>query len=135
MRTVRHGKLPESIKHILVVRSKNLDNLLLIENNFFEMNSSAEIYSACSNSSVINIIFKKIFMLENQILALKIQRPSRSEFWNSSSKRNKSGSQLRKRLNPNEKFCYYHFKFSNQCYTNKCKSPYSRKTSENSDHQ
>lgn len=135
LRTLWLDKLPESIKNILVVSNESLDNLSLMADKIFEMSSSTEIYSASSDTSVMSKVLEKISTLENQIAALKIQRQPRSEFRQFSSKRNKSRSQSSRRYNPEKKYCYYHFKFGDQCYPNKCKSPCSWKASENADQQ
>ncbi|GFQ82245.1 uncharacterized protein TNCT_245491 [Trichonephila clavata] len=131
LRTLWPDKLPDSIKNILVVSSENLENLSIMADKIFEINSSSEIYSAMKN------ILEKVSLLEKQISELYINRKkSRNEFRNSSQTRNKSRSRSRKRFNPNGKCCF-HFMFGiSVILINVCKSPCSwNKASENLEKQ
>ncbi|GFQ93684.1 transposon Tf2-6 polyprotein [Trichonephila clavata] len=93
LRTLWLDKLPDSIKNILVVSSENLENLCVMADKIFEINSSPEIYSADADSSAMKNILEKVSLLEKQISELYInRRKSRSEFRNSSQTRNKSRS-------------------------------------------
>ncbi|GFQ74960.1 transposon Tf2-6 polyprotein, partial [Trichonephila clavata] len=57
LRTLWLDKLPDSIKNILVVSSENLENLSVMADKIFEINSSPEIYSATAdNSAMKNIL-------------------------------------------------------------------------------
>ncbi|GBN42746.1 hypothetical protein AVEN_245684-1 [Araneus ventricosus] len=129
------GKIPESIKNILVVSNENLDNLSIMADKIFEMNSTTEIYSAAADNSVMNTVLDKISNLENQISELNVHRQSRSKYRHFDFNRSNSRSHSRKKHNPNGSNCYYHFKFVDKCYPNECKSPCSCKASENSDQQ
>ncbi|GFU86976.1 uncharacterized protein TNCV_485871 [Trichonephila clavipes] len=131
LRTLWLDKLPDSIKNILVISSENLENLSVMADKIFEINSSPEIYSAMKN------ILDKVSLLEQRISELSInRRNSRSEFKNCNHTRNKSRSRSRKHFNPNRKCCYFHFVFGNKCYPDKCKSPCSwNKASENLEEQ
>ncbi|GFQ90718.1 transposon Tf2-11 polyprotein [Trichonephila clavata] len=96
LRTLWLDKLPDSIKNILVVSSENLENLCVMADKIFEINSSPEIYSADADSSAMKNILEKVSLLEKQISELYInRRKSRSEFRNSSQTRNKSRSRSR----------------------------------------
>ncbi|GFW22768.1 uncharacterized protein TNCV_2765801 [Trichonephila clavipes] len=124
LRTLWLDKLPDSIKNILVISSENLENLSVMADKIFEINSSPEIYSATADNSAMKNILDKVSLLEQRISELSIsRRNSRSEFKNSNQTRNKSRSRSRKRFNPNGKYCYFHFMFGNKCYPDKCKSP------------
>ncbi|GFQ79449.1 transposon Tf2-6 polyprotein [Trichonephila clavata] len=61
LRTLWLDKLPDSIKNILVVSSKNLENLCVMADKIFEINSSPEIYSADADSSAMKNILEKFF--------------------------------------------------------------------------
>ncbi|GBL69813.1 hypothetical protein AVEN_114696-1 [Araneus ventricosus] len=135
LRTLWLGKMPESIKNILVVSNENLDNLSIMADKIFEMNSTTEIYSAAEDNSVMNTVLDKISNLEKQISELNVHRRSRSKYRHSGFNRSNSRSHSRKKYNPNGSYCYYHFKFGDKCYPDKCKSPCSWKASENSDQQ
>ncbi|GFY31648.1 hypothetical protein TNCV_4199591 [Trichonephila clavipes] len=105
----------DSIKNIKVVSSENLENLSVMADKIFEINSSPEIYSATADNSAMKNILDKVSLLEKRISELYInRRKSRSEFRNSSQTRNQSRSRSRKRFNPNEKYCYFHFMFGNK---------------------
>ncbi|GFQ74254.1 uncharacterized protein TNCT_345271 [Trichonephila clavata] len=53
LRTLWLDKLPDSIKNILVVSSENLENLSVMADKIFEINSSPEIYSATADNSAM----------------------------------------------------------------------------------
>ncbi|GFQ94627.1 transposon Ty3-G Gag-Pol polyprotein [Trichonephila clavata] len=90
LRTLWLDKLPDSIKNILVVSSENLENLSVMADKIFEINSSPEIYSATEDNSAMKNILENVSLLEKQISELYInRRKSRSEFRNSSQTRNK----------------------------------------------
>ncbi|GFQ93683.1 transposon Tf2-6 polyprotein [Trichonephila clavata] len=61
LRTLWLDKLPDSIKNILAVSSKNLENLCVMADKIFEINSSPEIYSADADSSAMKNILEKFF--------------------------------------------------------------------------
>ncbi|GFX88840.1 transposon Tf2-6 polyprotein [Trichonephila clavipes] len=93
LRTLWLDKLPDSIKNILVISSENLENLSVMADKIFEINSSSEIYSATADNSVMKIILDKVSLLEQRISELSInRRNSRNEFKNSNQTRNKSRS-------------------------------------------
>ncbi|GFR24110.1 uncharacterized protein TNCT_710291 [Trichonephila clavata] len=93
LRTLWLDKLPDSIKNILVVSSENSENLSVMADKIFEINSSPEIYSATADNSAVKNILEKVSLLEKQISELYInKRKSRSKFKNSSQTRNKSRS-------------------------------------------
>ncbi|GBN64874.1 hypothetical protein AVEN_38807-1 [Araneus ventricosus] len=80
LRTLLLGKMPESIKNILVVSNENLDNLSIMADKIFEMNSTTKIYSAAADNSVMNTVLDKISNLEKQISELNVHRQSRSKY-------------------------------------------------------
>ncbi|GFR08346.1 transposon Tf2-6 polyprotein [Trichonephila clavata] len=59
LRTLWLDKLPDSIKNILVVSSENLENLSVMADKIFEINSSPEIYSATADNSAMKNILEK----------------------------------------------------------------------------
>ncbi|GFQ99687.1 uncharacterized protein TNCT_424221 [Trichonephila clavata] len=67
-------KLPDSIKNILVVSSENLENLSVMADKIFEINSSPEIYSSTADNSAIKNILEKVSLLEKQISELHQQK-------------------------------------------------------------
>ncbi|GBN71899.1 hypothetical protein AVEN_123026-1 [Araneus ventricosus] len=135
LRTLWLGKMPESIKNILVVSNENLDNLSIMADKIFEMNSTTEIYSAGADNSVMNTVLDKISNLEKQISELNVHRQSRRKYRHSGFNRSNSLSHSRKKYNSNGSYCYNYFKFGDKCHPNKCKSPCIWKASENSDQQ
>ncbi|GFR26573.1 uncharacterized protein TNCT_641941 [Trichonephila clavata] len=64
LRTLWLDKLPDSIKNILVVSSENLENLSVMADKIFEINSSPEIYSAMKNILENCFINEVLFGLE-----------------------------------------------------------------------
>lgn len=138
LRTLWLDKLPESIKNILVVSKEDLDNLSVMADKIFEMKSSTEIYSATADNSVTTVLLDKISALEKQVAELHFDRQSRNKFWHSSRNKSRSRSHSRsreKKFSSDGKYCYYHFKFGDKCYPNKCQSPCSWKKTENSEQQ
>ncbi|GFQ93751.1 retrovirus-related Pol polyprotein from transposon 17.6 [Trichonephila clavata] len=66
LRTLWLDKLPDSIKNILVVSSENFENLSVMADKIFELNSSPEIYSdTADNSAMKNILDKRLI---NEVL-------------------------------------------------------------------
>ncbi|GFQ85342.1 uncharacterized protein TNCT_452101 [Trichonephila clavata] len=63
LRTLWLDKLPDSIKNILVVSSENLENLSVVADKIFEINSSPEIYSATVDNSAMKNIFEKLYLI------------------------------------------------------------------------
>ncbi|GFX27867.1 uncharacterized protein TNCV_3082901 [Trichonephila clavipes] len=74
LRTLWPDKLPDSIKNILVISSENLENLSVMADNIFEINSSPEIYSATADNSAMKNILDKVSLLEKRISELSINR-------------------------------------------------------------
>ncbi|GFY25511.1 hypothetical protein TNCV_2486311 [Trichonephila clavipes] len=96
LRTLRLDKLPDSIKNILVISSENLENLSVMADKIFEINSSPEIYSATADNSAMKNILDKVSILEQRISELSSnRRNSRSEFKNSNQTRKKSRNRSR----------------------------------------
>ncbi|GFV05205.1 transposon Tf2-6 polyprotein [Trichonephila clavipes] len=95
LRTLWLDKLPDSIKNILVISSENLENLSVMADKIFEINSP-ENYSATADKSAMKNILDKVCLLEKRISELSInRRNSRSKFKNSNQTRNKSRSRSR----------------------------------------
>lgn len=136
LKTLFLEKMPESIKHILLVSEENLDKLALMADKIVEMNTKSEVYSTNENTSCMTQILEKISLLENQVAKLSLGRQSRSKYTSSEQPRNRSRSR-NKRFNPNGKLCFYHFKFGVNCIPEKCKHPCSwvPKNSENRNRQ
>lgn len=67
LQTLWLDKLPESIKTILIVSKEDLDNLSIMADKIYDMNSTTEIYSASADNSVLNSLLDKISNLEKQI--------------------------------------------------------------------
>lgn len=134
LKTLFLDKMPDSIKHILLVSEESLEKLAIMADKIVEMNVKPEIYSTNEKSDTMSHILKKISLLENQVARLNIHRQSRSDnrSFDSPRHRSRSRSQNRK-YNPNGKLCFYHFKFGAKCIPEKCKQPCSwiSKESEN----
>ncbi|GFV65512.1 uncharacterized protein TNCV_1737491 [Trichonephila clavipes] len=133
LRALWLDKLPDSTKNILVISLENFENLSVMADKIFEINSSPEIYYDTADNSAMKNILDKVSLLEKQISELSInRRKARSEFKNSNQTRNKSRSRSRKRFNPNGKYYFFHFMFGNKCYPDKYESPcFWNKASEN----
>ncbi|GBM12502.1 hypothetical protein AVEN_188682-1 [Araneus ventricosus] len=97
LRTLWLGKMPESIKNILVESNENLDNLSIMADKIFEMNSTTEIYSAAVDNFVMNTVLDKISNFEKQISELNVHRQSRSKYRHSGFNRSKNRSHSRKK--------------------------------------
>ncbi|GFR10479.1 uncharacterized protein TNCT_14361 [Trichonephila clavata] len=74
LRTLWLDNIPDSIKNILVVSSENLENLSVMADKIFEINSSPEIYSATADNSAMKNILEKVSFLEKKISELYINR-------------------------------------------------------------
>ncbi|GFV78752.1 uncharacterized protein TNCV_2920121 [Trichonephila clavipes] len=79
LRTLWLDKLPDSIKNILVISSEDLENLSVMADNIFEINSSPEIYSDPADSSAMKNILDKVSLLEQRISELSINRRNSKE--------------------------------------------------------
>ncbi|GFR05842.1 transposon Tf2-6 polyprotein [Trichonephila clavata] len=70
LRTLWLDKLPDSIKNILVVSSENLENLSVMADKIFEINSSREIYSATADNSAMKNILEKE---DSNVVGLRVE--------------------------------------------------------------
>ncbi|GFT16193.1 uncharacterized protein TNCV_613231 [Trichonephila clavipes] len=66
LRTLWLDKLPDSIKNILVISSENLENLSVMADKIFEINSLPEIYSTTADNSAMKNILDKVSLLEQR---------------------------------------------------------------------
>ncbi|XP_035205422.1 uncharacterized protein LOC118180427 [Stegodyphus dumicola] len=134
LRTLWLEKMPDAVKHVLIVSDENLEKLATMADKILEMQPRAELASVNKNTVPVDELLNKISALELQI-ANMTARNSRSRYRSPSGNRSTSRNRSRKRFNPNGKYCYYHFKFGEKCFPEKCKEPCSWKQSENMNQQ
>lgn len=96
---------------------ENLEKLSVMADKMLELTPSNEIHSAStsmqSNSSSehrISELFKKLTILKNKLEKITARQA-------------RSVSKPRNRYNPNGKFCYYHYRFGENCKPEKCNDP------------
>lgn len=138
IRTLWLNKLPDSVKNILIVSEECLERVAVMADKMLEMNPNKSVFAVDGQDSkcaTINELVAKIAQLEQQIATMSVSQyrgRSRSPYRRNQS-RNRSRS--RRRYDPKGKYCYYHFRFGQQCLPEKCKQPCSWKSSENSNGQ
>lgn len=126
LKTLWLEKLPDSMKNIILVSDAELSKLAEMADKIADMNPQRSI---CAATAPNLELMDRIAMLEQQIATLTVQhRHRRAERQPS---RSRSRSRSRRRFNPKGSYCFYHFKFGDKCYPEKCKQPCSYKTSEN----
>lgn len=140
LKTLFLQKMPDSVRNILIVSDEDIEKLALMADRIVEMQPKQELYCASSIASpsadAITELRQQIAALDNKLEKLSVTRNSRPQSRNSgrfSFDRSKS----RNRYNPTGKYCYYHFRFREKCFPDKCKAPcaWKNKPSENQNQQ
>lgn len=131
IKTLWLEKLPDYIKNILLVSEEDLNKLAIMGDKISDMNPKSEIFATSNKtesvndstaSFVNNELLSRIASLEQQISQLCVSRQSRPKFRNNEN-RSRSQSKSRQRYNPNGKLCYFHYRFRNRCFPDKCTQP------------
>lgn len=124
LRTLWMDKMPHQIKNILIVSDESIEKLAAMADKIMEMNPRVELASVTEpQPTPYDALLSKISSLEQQIASLTVHssRRGRSPVYEHARRRSRSRS--RKRFDPNGKYCYFHYKFGNKCYPEKCKPP------------
>lgn len=133
-------KMPDSVRNILIVSDEEIEKLALMADRIVEMQPKQELYSASNivspEANALTELREQIAALDDKLQKLSVSRNSRSQSRNRSRysyDRSKSGS----RYNPTGKYCYFHFRFREKCFPDKCKAPcaWKNNTSENQNQQ
>ncbi|GFV29742.1 uncharacterized protein TNCV_1925671 [Trichonephila clavipes] len=122
LRTLWLDKMPDSVKCIVIVSEEHLDKIAAMADKIVEMAPRTVDIAAVQDSTGVDQLMAKIATLEGQIASLKLQRKFRrpsSHHHQRSRSRNKS----RHRYNPQERYCFYHFRFGKKCLPGKCVQP------------
>ena len=127
LKTLWLEKLPDYMKNIILVSNEELPKLAAMADKIADMNPSRNV---CAVSASNADLLERISFLEKKISSLTMQSRQRSPARQPDRSRRRSTS--RKRYNPKGSLCFYHFKFGEKCYPEKCKPPCSWKPSENS---
>ncbi|GBM87074.1 hypothetical protein AVEN_117921-1 [Araneus ventricosus] len=124
IKTLWLGKLPDSIKNILIVSKEDIDSLAIMADKICDMSSKTEIYSTSDENSS-NELLDRVINLEQQISALCIRTGARPITRNNNYFRNRSRSRSNRHhdFNPKGKLCYFHFRFGTKCFPEKCQPP------------
>ncbi|GBO35997.1 Transposon Ty3-I Gag-Pol polyprotein, partial [Araneus ventricosus] len=119
------GKLPDSIKNILIVSKEDTDSLAIMADKICDMSPKTEIYSTSYEHNSSNELLDRVKNLEQQISALCIRTGARPRTRNNNYFRNRSRSRSNRRhdFNPKGKLCYFHFRFGTKCFPEKCQPP------------
>lgn len=125
IKTLWLGKLPESIKNILIVSNENIDSLSVMADKINDISPKSEICSTSNTQGYTNELLDRIKNLEHQIAELNMRTGARPKIKNTNHFRNRSRSRSGRRVkfDPNGKLCYYHFRFGSKCFPEKCQSP------------
>lgn len=146
LKTLWLDKLPDSIKNILLVSNESLENVAIMADKIIEMNPRTDVYKVSKVSNNDNAVLpnelfaslvSQIAALERKVDALQFRSRSRSPDQSRSHSRDSRAnrSRSRGRYNPQGKYCFYHFRFGDRCFTNKCKPPCAWKKAENENQQ
>ncbi|GBO25889.1 Transposon Ty3-I Gag-Pol polyprotein, partial [Araneus ventricosus] len=125
IKTLWLGKLPDSIKNILIVSKEDTDSLAIMADKICDMSPKTEIYSTSYEHNSSNELLDRVKNLEQQISALCIRTGARPRTRNNNYFRNRSRSRSNRRhdFNPKGKLCYFHFRFGTKCFPEKCQPP------------
>lgn len=130
LKTLFLQKMPDSVRNILIVSDENIEKLALMADRIVEMQPKQELYCASnvvsSGTDVISELRQQISALDAKLEKLNVTRNSRSPSRNRGrfpSERSRS----RRRYNPKGKYCYFHFRYGERCFPDKCKAPCSFK--------
>ncbi|GBN21598.1 Transposon Tf2-11 polyprotein [Araneus ventricosus] len=125
IKTLWLGKLPDSIKNILIVSKEDTDSLAIMADKICDMSPKTEIYSTSYEHNSSNELLDRVKNLEQQISALFIRTAARPRTRNNNYFRNRSRSRSNRRhdFNPKGKLCYFHFRFGTKCFPEKCQPP------------
>lgn len=126
LKTLWLEKLPDSMKNIILVSDAELSKLAEMADKIADMNPQRSI---CAAAAPNPDLMERIAMLEQQIATLTVQQRHRSA--ERQPNRHRSRSSSRRRFNPKGSLCFYHYKFGENCFPEKCKQPCSWKSSEN----
>ncbi|GIY68935.1 uncharacterized protein CDAR_294091 [Caerostris darwini] len=120
-------KMPDSVRNILLVSDEGIEKLALMADRILEMQPKQELYrvsNVSSGSDAITELQQQIASLDNKLEKLSVTRNSRSQTTNSGRYSSSHRSKSRNRsYNPSGKYCYYHFRFREKCFPDKCKAP------------
>lgn len=142
LKTLFLQKMPDSVRNVVCISDDDIEKIATMADRIVENQPKKELYSASSDVPPIPVdavseLKQQIAILENKLdqLTVTSSRKPRSQARNivrSSNGRSRS----RNRYNPSGKYCYYHFRFGEKCYPEKCKAPCAwRNTSENLNQQ
>ncbi|GBM38200.1 Retrovirus-related Pol polyprotein from transposon 412 [Araneus ventricosus] len=92
------GKLPDSIKNILIVSKEDTDSLAIMADKICDMSPKTEIYSTSYENNSSNELLDRVKNLEQQISALCIRTGARPRTRNNNYFRNRSRSRNHKPL-------------------------------------
>ncbi|GBN26285.1 Transposon Ty3-I Gag-Pol polyprotein [Araneus ventricosus] len=125
IKTLWLGKLPDSIKNILIVSKEDTDSLAIMADKICDMSPKTEIYSTSYEHNSSNELLDRVKNLEQQISALCIRTGARPRTRKNNYFRNRSRSRSNRRhdFNPKGKLCYFHFRFGTKCFPDKCQPP------------
>ncbi|GBO26452.1 Transposon Ty3-I Gag-Pol polyprotein, partial [Araneus ventricosus] len=125
IKTLWLGKLPDSIKIILIVSKEDTDSLAIMADKICDMSPKTEIYSTSYEHNSSNELLDRVKNLGQQISALCIRIGARPRTRNNNYFRNRSRSRSNRRhdFNPKGKLCYFHFRFGTKCFPEKSQPP------------
>ncbi|GBO41912.1 hypothetical protein AVEN_76804-1 [Araneus ventricosus] len=94
IKTLWLGKLPDSIKNILIVSKEDTDSLAIMADKICDMSPKTEIYSTSYEHNSSNELLDRVKNLEQQISALCIRTGARPRTRNNNYFRNRSRSRI-----------------------------------------
>ncbi|GBM80821.1 hypothetical protein AVEN_33429-1 [Araneus ventricosus] len=121
IKTLWLGKLPDSIKNVLIVSKEYIDRLEIMADKICDMSPKIENYSTSDEHNSSNELLDRVKNLERQIAELCIRTGAIPRTRNNSYFHNRSRSRSNRRndFNPKGKLCYFHFRFGAKCLVSK----------------
>lgn len=122
LRSLWLDKMPDAVKHILVVSEESLDKLAAKADKIVELNCRQELESVSENK-VVDDLNNRAAALELQVSSMSNSRHPRSHNRNSGRERDNSRSKSWKRFKEGGKFYFYDFRFGAKCFPEKRQPP------------
>ncbi|GFU53947.1 hypothetical protein TNCV_3562181 [Trichonephila clavipes] len=103
-------KMPDSLKCIVIVSEEHLDKIAAMADKIVEMAPRTVDIAAVKDYLGVDELLSKLVSLEEQLASLKLQRKVQGSSPHQN-QRSRNRRKSRRHYNPEEKYCYYHFRF------------------------
>ncbi|GFX28083.1 transposon Ty3-I Gag-Pol polyprotein [Trichonephila clavipes] len=106
--------MPDSLFCIVIVSEEHLDKIAAMADKIVEMAPRTVDIAAVKDYLGVDELLYKLVSLEEQLASLKLQRKVQGSSPHQN-QRSRNRSKSRRHYNPEEKYCYYYFRFGKKC--------------------